>query len=151
MLNVRFEANKVPSLPLGTEFKIKRLSVFHSQTHLRLPIYEALSFYSPALKSTLVGLKCSWAVPSTSALLRMILACPKACRVSLYCLCLPHPGVQSLATFCFPRIEPTAFHKYFEGSFLGFSLNYPPPCILKKKHRARPAGSVGVEEKLGDQ
>lgn len=31
MLNVRFEANKAHSLPLGTEFKIRRLRIY-SQT-----------------------------------------------------------------------------------------------------------------------
>lgn len=54
----------------------------------------------------------------------------------------------------FPQILPPAFFKYFKGTFSEFPPNYPPSCIIKRKHGTRPArehkwgrkawGEVGV-------
>lgn len=128
----QLEATRVSSLPLDTEFIIKWLSLFHLQMGW-LPIYKALSFYFPTQKVR-VALKCSWAVLCSSVLLRMILVGPSdgTHPLSLYHLS-PPPWSQSLATVRFPRIAPTVFYKYFEGSFSGFPLNYSPSCILERK------------------
>lgn len=53
MTNVRCGADEDHSLPLGSEFKLRQLSSFQSQTSC-LPLSKASSFYPPALKSTVV-------------------------------------------------------------------------------------------------
>lgn len=67
--------------------------------------------------------------------------------------CRSSPGHLSLhqspnqAQLHFPRIVPPTFFTYFEGSFSGFP---PLSYIMKKKHRAGPAGHIGEEEDLGE-